>query len=102
VAVSRCARTLGDSFVHVDEIDTLVQSDRPIQEFSTEPPSADALKIGEFIASLVEDGATLQSGIGEIPSAVMTCLLDKKDLGMHTEMFTMRVFHKVADKIEAS
>ncbi len=54
----------------------------------SKPLSAEALKIGEFIASLVEDGATLQTGIGEIPSAVMAALKDKKDLGMHTEMCT--------------
>src|SRR6266581_7185736 len=84
-------RTLGDSFVHVDEIDTLVQSDLPILEFTTKLPSADAIRMGEFIASLVEDGSTLQTGIGEIPSAVMSCLADQKDLGMHTEMFTEAV-----------
>lgn len=84
-------RTLGDSFVHVSELDALVESDLPILEFSPKAPSPDAMQIGEFIASLVEDGSTLQTGIGEIPSAVMACLLDKKDLGMHTEMFTEAV-----------
>jgi acyl-CoA hydrolase/GNAT superfamily N-acetyltransferase len=84
-------RTLGDSFVHVDEIDALVQGDLPILEFAIKMPSAEAMKMGEFIASLIEDGATLQTGIGEIPSAVMSCLGGKKDLGMHTEMFTEAV-----------
>src|SRR6266568_4772820 len=84
-------RTLGDSFVHVDEIDALVQSDLPILEFAAKMPSSDAMKMGEFIASLVDNGATLQTGIGEIPSAVMSCLAGKKDLGMHTEMFTEAV-----------
>ena len=84
-------RTLGDSFVHVSKLDALVRSDLPILEFSLLPPSPEAMKIGGFIASLVEDGATLQTGIGEIPSAVMACLTDKKDLGMHTEMFTEAV-----------
>ena len=84
-------RTLGDSFIHVSALDALVQSDLPVLEFATKPPSADAMKMGEFIASLVEDGSTLQTGIGEIPSAVMACLAGKKDLGMHTEMFTEAV-----------
>jgi GNAT superfamily N-acetyltransferase/acyl CoA:acetate/3-ketoacid CoA transferase beta subunit len=87
----RMPRTLGDSFVHVCELDALVESDLPILEFATKPPSADAMKMGEFIASLVDDGSTLQTGIGEIPSAVMACLSDKTDLGMHTEMFTEAV-----------
>src|SRR6266700_83060 len=84
-------RALGDSFVHVAEIDALVRSDLPILAFATKSPSADAIRLGEFIASLVDDGSTLQTGIGEIPSAVMACLADKKDLGMHTEMFTEAV-----------
>lgn len=84
-------RTLGDSFVHVSNIDALVQSDLPIHEFSLKTPSAEAMKMGEFISSLIADGSTLQTGIGEIPSAVMACLHDKKDLGMHTEMFTEAV-----------
>jgi acyl-CoA hydrolase/GNAT superfamily N-acetyltransferase len=84
-------RTLGDSFVHVSKLDALVKSDLLILEFPLQSPSPEAEKIGEFIASLVEDGATLQTGIGEIPSAVMARLADKKDLGMHTEMFTEAV-----------
>jgi acyl-CoA hydrolase/GNAT superfamily N-acetyltransferase len=85
---SRMPRTLGDSFVHVSRIHSLVQSDLPIYEFTVQPPSPESVRIGEFIASLVENGSTLQTGIGEIPSAVMAALEDKKDLGMHTEMFT--------------
>lgn len=84
-------RTLGDSFIHVSKLNALVKSDLPILEFPLQPPSPEAVKIGEFIASLVEDGATLQTGIGKIPSAVMDCLADKRDLGMHTEMFTEAV-----------
>lgn len=84
-------RTHGDSFVHRSEIDVLVLSEQPLAEYSCPEPSPAALKIGEFISSLVEDGATLQTGIGEIPSAVLAALTDKKDLGMHTEMFTEAV-----------
>jgi acyl-CoA hydrolase/GNAT superfamily N-acetyltransferase len=84
-------RTLGDSFVHISKLDALVQSNGPLLEFANQPPSPESLKMGEFIASLVENGSTLQTGIGEIPSAVMACLGDRKDLGMHTEMFTEAV-----------
>ncbi len=80
-------RTLGDSFVHLTELDAVVESDLPILEHPSDPPSPAALKIGEFIAALVENGSTLQTGIGEIPNAVMGALLGKRDLGMHTEMF---------------
>ena len=81
-------RTLGDSFIHVSELDALVEGTEKILEYSVPPPSAEAARIGEFIASLVDDGSTLQTGIGEIPSAVCAALMAKKDLGMHTEMFT--------------
>ncbi|HWN97465.1 MAG TPA: GNAT family N-acetyltransferase, partial [Methylomirabilota bacterium] len=84
-------RTLGDSFVHLSQIDAAVESDAPILEFPVPPISPEAQKIGEFIASLIEDGATLQTGIGEIPSALLGTLSGKKDLGMHTEMFTEAV-----------
>ena len=84
-------RTLGDSFVHVSALHALVKSDLPLLEFANQATTPEAMKMGEFIASLVENGATLQTGIGEIPSAVMACLAEHKNLGMHTEMFTEAV-----------
>jgi acyl-CoA hydrolase/RimJ/RimL family protein N-acetyltransferase len=84
-------RTLGDSFVHVSEIDAFVQGDQPLLEHPSAPPSPGALLIAQFIASLIPDGATLQTGIGEIPSAVLAALGSKRDLGMHTEMLTEAV-----------
>ncbi|MBN8248505.1 MAG: acetyl-CoA hydrolase/transferase family protein [Verrucomicrobia bacterium] len=84
-------RTLGDSFVHVSALDALVRSERPLLELPAEPSSPEALKIAEFIESLVPDGATLQTGIGAIPSAVLGALSGKRDLGMHTEMLTEAV-----------
>jgi acyl-CoA hydrolase/GNAT superfamily N-acetyltransferase len=81
-------RSLGDSFVHLSDLDAIVESELPVLEHAVPPISPEAMKIGEFIAALVEDGSTLQTGIGEIPSAVMEALLGKRDLGMHTEMFT--------------
>lgn len=84
-------RTLGDSFVHVSQLDAMVQSDRPLFEFPMEEITPEAGKIAEFIESLIPDGATLQTGIGAIPSAVLGLLGHKRDLGMHTEMLTEAV-----------
>jgi acyl-CoA hydrolase/GNAT superfamily N-acetyltransferase len=81
-------RTLGDSFVHKSRFSAFVKSELPILEFPPASSSPEAKLIGEFIAGLVEDGSTLQTGIGEIPSAVLAALNDKRDLGIHTEMFT--------------
>jgi acyl-CoA hydrolase len=81
-------RTLGDSFIHIDRIDYAVEVDQPPYDYSSGEPDAVESKIGEFVADLVADEATLQMGIGAIPSAVGRKLYDKKDLGVHTEMFT--------------
>ena len=80
-------RTLGDSFLHVNKIDMLVPHDEPIIEVP--PPRLDDTlrKIGENIARLVENGSTIECGIGRIPQALAESLRDKKDLGVHTEMF---------------
>jgi 4-hydroxybutyrate CoA-transferase len=81
-------RTLGESFVHVDEIDLAVEVDQPPYDYQ-EPTIGDVeRRIGEYVAGLVPDGATLQMGIGAIPMAVAKCLMDKRDLGIHTEMMT--------------
>jgi 4-hydroxybutyrate CoA-transferase len=84
----RMPRVLGDTLLHVSKIDYLVPVNYELSEISMGEPDAISLKIAEHIAPLIEDGATLQSGIGEIPGAVLRHLLDKKDLGIHTELFS--------------
>ncbi|HEY8892367.1 MAG TPA: acetyl-CoA hydrolase/transferase C-terminal domain-containing protein [Clostridium sp.] len=81
-------RTFGDSFIHISEIDYIVEVDHKIIELN--PPKIGDIEkaIGEYCASLVEDGSTLQLGIGAIPDAVLLFLKDKKDLGIHSEMIS--------------
>jgi acetyl-CoA hydrolase len=82
-------RSLGDAFIHVSRLTHVVEVDRPVLELpqATEiGPVARA--IGQNVASLIEDGSTLQMGIGEIPDAVLLFLKGKRDLGIHTEMFS--------------
>ncbi len=81
-------RTLGDSFLHVSQIDAFVHNSEPLPEFPMKDPGVVAKKIGKYVAELIEDGSTLQLGYGTIPSAVMKYLRGKKDLGIHTEVFT--------------
>ena len=81
-------RTFGDGIIHVSKIDALVEVDQPLHEHLPKPISDIHMQIGYNIASIVEDGATLQTGIGAIPDAALACLKNHKNLGMHTEMFS--------------
>ncbi|MFX0057431.1 MAG: acetyl-CoA hydrolase/transferase C-terminal domain-containing protein [Candidatus Hodarchaeota archaeon] len=81
-------RTLGDSFIHMDDIDAFVATDHEIIEFIYTEPDDVANRIAKFVASLVEDESTIQMGIGTIPNAVTTELEGKRDLGVHSEVFS--------------
>ena len=81
-------RTFGDAFVHVSKIDWFVEKSQPLVELKPPKISEVEKKIGEHCASLIEDGATLQLGIGSIPDAVLLFLKDKNDLGIHSEMLS--------------
>ncbi len=80
-------RSLGDCFIHVSKLDFVVEVDRPLLELPREPFTAVHERVGKHIAELIDDGSTLQLGIGAIPDAVLSQLNDKRDLGIHTEMF---------------
>jgi 4-hydroxybutyrate CoA-transferase len=90
-------RTLGDSFVHVDQIDLAVEVDQPPHEHPVEAIGEVERQIGAHVAELVPDRATLQLGIGAIPAAVGAALRGKRDLGIHTELFN----DTVVDLVEA-
>lgn len=82
-------RTLGDGMIHVRDIHALVKADADLPEVSYKDQiNESALVIGQHCASLIEDRSTLQMGIGSIPDAVLSCLGNHKDLGIHTEMFS--------------
>ncbi|OGV59995.1 MAG: 4-hydroxybutyrate CoA-transferase [Lentisphaerae bacterium RIFOXYA12_FULL_48_11] len=95
----RMPRTLGDSFIHVQDLDILVPVDAPLLEMKPPEPDAATRKIGEYVAALVEDHATVEMGIGRIPQAVLDHLKDKKDLGIHTEMFTDRIIDLIETNV---
>jgi acyl-CoA hydrolase/GNAT superfamily N-acetyltransferase len=85
----RMPHTYGDSYLHVSEIDALVWHDEPLLEWKRVPEELEYVQsIGKHVAALVEDGCTIQIGYGSIPDAVLAYLGDKKDLGVHTEMFS--------------
>jgi acyl-CoA hydrolase len=93
----RMPRTHGDGAVHVSRIALAVETDAPVPEVRPAPPTAVERAIGAHCAGLVEDGATLQLGIGSVPDAVLAALRDHRDLGVHSEMIS----DGVVDLVEA-
>jgi acetyl-CoA hydrolase len=88
-------RVLGDSFIHLSNIDYLVESDYLLPETGTKEISNEQDKIGELVAEMVPDEATLQLGIGALPNAVLSKLDGKRDLGIHSELFSDGVMELV-------
>ena len=86
-------RTHGDGLIHKDRIDMAVEVNDPLPEFPATELSKEEVAIGKNVANLIEDGATLQMGIGAIPDAVLASLDGHQNLGIHTEMFAERVIH---------
>jgi len=102
---SEMPRSLGDSFIHINKIHHIVEHTEAISELPQVDPntSEEMLKIydtiGKYTAELIEDGSTLQMGIGAIPDSVMKYLRDRKNLGIHTEMFSDGIVSLVEEGI---
>lgn len=92
-------RTLGDSFIHIDDIDWIVESDKDIINLKRASLGVVEQEIGKHCASLIQDGDTLQLGIGAIPDAVLLSLKDKKNLGIHSEMISDGVMELIQSGI---
>ena len=92
-------RVHGEGIIHISEIDTFVEINRPIPNFHIPIPTEVDDKIGKYIAELIEDRSTLQMGIGSIPNAVLSKLKNHKDLGIHTEMFSDGVIDLILDDV---
>ena len=85
---NKMPRTLGNSFIHISQVDKIIEVSRELPELITKEFTEVEKKIGTYIAELVEDGSTIQLGIGGIPNAALKAMSNKKDLGIHTEMFS--------------
>ncbi|NPV90843.1 MAG: acetyl-CoA hydrolase/transferase family protein [Firmicutes bacterium] len=81
-------RLVGDAIIHIREVDYVVENTAPLLQVPPIEPDEKEKNMGQFIAEMVEDESTIQLGIGGIPNAVGMALFDKRDLGVHTEMFT--------------
>ena len=85
-------RVHGHGFIHVSELDYIVNKDEPILEYVDEPDDEVAKQIGKYVAKLVQDGDTIQVGYGSIPNAVLASLTNKKDIGIHTELIIWFIY----------
>jgi len=92
-------RTHGAGIIHYTEIDVFVDCDETLPEHLLPEPSEVENKIGDYVASLIEDKSTLQLGVGTIPNAVLSRLTNHKDLGLHTEMFTDGVIDLILSNV---
>src|SRR6516164_7223498 len=90
-------RTHGESFVHIDRFDALVKVDSPIAEYLHPKIGEIAEHVARYIASIIDDGATLQIGLGRVPNEALRYLRDRRDLGIHSDVIT----DGVVDLIEA-
>ncbi len=81
-------RVHGDGFIHIDDVDFIIHHDEPVLEYDAESNSELTSRIGKYVASLIQDGDTIQVGYGNIPNAIMAHLYGKKDLGVHTELIS--------------
>lgn len=95
----RMPRTLGDSFIHISQVESIVENNAPIYEFVTPGPSEVAQRIAKNVAELIPDGATIQVGYGGIPNALLYYLSDKKDLGVHTEVFSDGIIDLIENRV---
>lgn len=95
----RMPRTLGDSFIHMSKINYCVDVDYPLPEFRSSETGPLYQKIGKYIADMIEDGDCLQLGIGAIPNGVLPYLSSKRDLGIHSEMFSDGIIELVEQGI---
>jgi acyl-CoA hydrolase len=95
----RMPRVLGDSFIHVSRFRRLVEVSEPLPQLEKSPFSDVERLIGKYIADLIEDGSTLQLGIGGIPDAVLAALAGRRDLGIHTEMLSDGVMEAIESGI---
>ena len=92
-------RTFGDGIIHVTEVDAFVEVDEPLPTHPVTIPTETEIKIGDYVASLIDNRNTLQMGIGNIPNAVLSRLTNHKDLGLHTEMFSDGVIDLILSNV---
>ena len=96
---SNMPRVHGDGFIHIEDVDFIVPYDEPILEYRSEADNEIAQRIGNYVARLIQDGDTIQVGYGSIPNAIMSNLVNKKHLGVHTELLSDGIVELMKKKV---
>jgi acyl-CoA hydrolase len=89
---SNMPRVHGDGFIHINDIDYIIPHDEPLPEYDPMEDNEAVMQIGKYVASIVQDGDTIQIGYGSVPFAVLPCLGNKNNLGVHSELVTDGIF----------
>lgn len=84
----RMPRTLGEGFIHLEQLDAIVEHDEPLLAFNVPPPDETAQEVARQVAKLIPDGATIHLGLGQLPQAALAFLKDRKNLGVHSDLLT--------------
>ena len=95
----RMPRVLGRSFIHVNEVDVIVEHEEPLLTIGEPPNVVSAMRIAEHVAGLIDDGSTLQMSLGASPKAIMAALSSKNDLGVHSQFLTDSIMNLVAQGV---
>ena len=85
---SNMPRVHGDSFIHINNIDYIIRYDESLLEYTPTVPDEIAWQIGKYVSRIVNDGDTIQLGYGNLPNAILNNMMDKNDLGVHSELLT--------------
>jgi len=96
---TRMPRTHGDGIIHISELDTFIEHNEELANVDLGAPNEVEQQIANHVAELIDDGSTLQMGIGNIPNAVLSKLVNHKDLGLHTEMFSDGVIDLILNDV---
>jgi acyl-CoA hydrolase/ribosomal protein S18 acetylase RimI-like enzyme len=96
---SHMPRILGNSFIHVKDVDYILPHDEPLLEFTPDTDSGVSQKIGKYVSRLVQDGDTIQVGYGSVPNAILSNLKNKKNLGVHTELISDGIVELMRDGV---
>ena len=96
---SNMPRVHGDTFIHIEDVDFIIPYDEPLLLYDPKAPDEIVQRIGKYVAHIIQDGDTIQVGYGSLPDEILVNLLDKKHIGVHTELFGEGIMNLMKDGV---